>query len=183
MKRLGERIKRKREELHLQLNDLAKKVGVSSSALSQIENSKASPSLSTLKSIADNLHTTVGSLIGEYEVVNNNPVVRFEDRNFVERNNSGTSLFLLSGHGSNKQMDTFLVEFERDSDSVGIMKENPGQEFIFVLEGKMEFVLNDKTYILNRNDSMYFYSHEPHIGRNIDDRLSRIIWVISHPGH
>jgi XRE family transcriptional regulator, regulator of sulfur utilization len=53
MKRLGERIKRKRESLHMQLNELAKKVGISSSALSQIEKAKAFPSVITLKSIAD----------------------------------------------------------------------------------------------------------------------------------
>ena len=183
MKRLGKRIKLRREELHMQLNDLAKKVGVSSSALSQIENSKASPSLWTLKSIANNLHTTVGALIGEYETVNYDPVVRFDERRFVEKNASGTSLFLLSNHGSAKQMDTFLVEFEIDSDTVGIMHEHPGQEFLFVLDGKLEFKLNDKTYLLHKNDSLYFNSNGSHIGRNINDKNTQIIWVLSPPSH
>ncbi len=181
MKRLGERIKRKREELHLQLNDLAKKVGVSSSALSQIENSKATPSLFTLKSIADNLHTTVGALIGEYEAVNYNPLVRFEDKSFVERNESGTSLYLLSHHGTNKQIDIFLMEFCEDSDSNGFMKEHPGQEFLFVLKGKLEFKLDDKVYILKANDSLYFNSNGSHFGRNIGEKTAQIIWIISPP--
>ncbi|MCX6236799.1 MAG: XRE family transcriptional regulator [Bacteroidia bacterium] len=40
MNRLGERIKRKREMLSLPLSDLSKRVGISVSALSQIENSQ-----------------------------------------------------------------------------------------------------------------------------------------------
>lgn len=57
----------------MQLNDLAKKAGISSSALSQIENAKAFPSILTLKTIADRLHTTVGEIIGEHEALLNNP--------------------------------------------------------------------------------------------------------------
>ena len=125
MKRLGERIKRKRESMHMQLNELAKKVGISSSALSQIEKAKAFPSVITLKSIAENLYTTVGELIGENEILTNNPLVKFDEKSFVEKNQSGTSLFLLSNHGNGKQMDTFLMEFEAGSDVEGIMKNHP----------------------------------------------------------
>ena len=85
MRRIGERIKRKRDLLNLQLNDLARKVGISPSALSQIEKAKAFPSIITLKSIAENLHTTVGELIGENESLSNNPVVHKDDMKFVEK--------------------------------------------------------------------------------------------------
>ena len=55
MKRIGERIKYKREVMGLHLNELAKKVGISSSALSQIEKAKSYPTIITLKLIASNL--------------------------------------------------------------------------------------------------------------------------------
>lgn len=86
MKRLGERIKRKREDLHLRLNELAQKVGISPGALSQIEKAKAFPSITTLKSIADNLYTTVGELIGENEILTNNPLVKFSEKSFIVKN-------------------------------------------------------------------------------------------------
>lgn len=181
MKRLGERIKRKRENLHLRLNELAKKVGVSASALSQIEKAKAFPSIVTLKSIADNLYTTVGELIGENEILTNNPLVKFNEKSFVEKNESGTSLFLLSNHGNGKQMETFLVEFEKEADSEGIMKNHPGQEFCFVLKGKIEFTVDDKTYLLEQNDSFYFNSARPHKARNISQNKTHIIWIVTPP--
>lgn len=76
MKRLGERIRRKRESLHLKLNDVANRVGISSSALSQIEKAKAFPSILTLKTIADCLHSTVGELVGENETLSKQPLIK-----------------------------------------------------------------------------------------------------------
>lgn len=181
MKRLGERVKRKRESLNMQLNELAKKVGISSSALSQIEKAKAFPSVITLKSIADNLHTTVGELIGENETLTNNPLIKFNDKSFVEKSNSGTSLYLLSNHGNGKLMDTFLVEFEKNATSEGIMKNHPGQEFLFVLDGKIEFTLDDEVYKLEKNDSFYFNSARYHQAQNTNNNISRIIWVVTPP--
>lgn len=181
MKRLGERVKRKRESLNMQLNELAKKVGISSSALSQIEKAKAFPSVITLKSIADNLYTTVGELIGENEILTNNPLVTYDQKSFVEKNESGASLFLLSNHENGKLMDTFFVEFEKNATSDGIMKNHPGQEFIFVLDGKIEFTLDDDKYILEKNDSFYFNSARQHHARNQKNGISRIIWIVTPP--
>lgn len=181
MKRLGERIKNKRESFHMRLNELAKKVGISSSALSQIEKAKAFPSVLTLKSIADNLYTTVGELIGENEVLTNNPLVKFHEKSFVEKNNSGASLYLLSNHGNGKQMDTFLIEFEKGSDTKGIMRNHPGQEFCFVLNGKIEFTLEDKIFLLDKNDSFYFNSARSHSVRNASNENSQIIWIVTPP--
>lgn len=181
MKRLGERIKRKREDLHLRLNELAKKVGISPSALSQIEKAKAFPSITTLKSIADNLYTTVGELIGENEILTNNPLVKFSEKSFVVKNDSGTSLYLLSNHGNGKQMETFLMEFQEGSDSEDIMKNHPGQEFCFVIKGQIEITVDDNTYLLDKNDSFYFNSARYHKARNIANGKSEIIWIITPP--
>ena len=181
MKRLGERVKRKRESLNMQLNELAKKVGISSSALSQIEKAKAFPSVITLKSIADCLYTTVGELIGENEILTKNPLVTFEQKNFIEKNESGASLFLLSNHGNGKLMDTFYVEFDKNATSANIMKHHPGQEFLFVLDGKIEFTLDDEKYILKKNDSFYFNSARLHQARNLKNGISSILWVVTPP--
>ncbi len=181
MKHLGERIKRKRESLHMQLNELAKKVGVSSSALSQIENSKAFPSIVTLKSIADNLHTTIGEIIGEHEAMSKNPLVRFNDKSFIEKNEFGVSTYLLSNHDPNKQMDTILIKFSIGGNSKNILKAHHGQSFFFVLEGELEFELDGKNYNVKRNDSFYFNASRKHIARNISTNETTIILISTPP--
>lgn len=165
----------------MQLNELAKKVGISSSALSQIEKAKSFPSIVTLKTIANCLHTTVGELIGENEELTQNPLVRFDEKSFVEENESGASLYLLSYHGNNKQMDTFLVDFKKDSNSDNLMQRHPGQEFCFVLSGELEFQLEEKTFHLKENDSFYFNSNRDHTVRNKADGTTQILWIVTPP--
>ncbi len=165
----------------MQLNELSAKVGVSSSALSQIEKAKAFPSIVTLKSIADSLYTSVGELIGENEILTNNPLVKFDQKSFVEKNESGASLFLLSNHGNGKQMDTFLIDLEPGAETRGIMKNHPGQEFCFLLKGKVEFKLDDKSYVLEKHDSFYFNSGRSHSVINIAGSNSQFLLIVTPP--
>lgn len=181
MKRIGERIKRKREQLSLQLNDLARKVGISPSALSQIEKAKAFPSIITLKSIAENLHTTVGELIGENESLSNNPVVLKNDIKFVEKNNMGTEIYLLSHHDVNKYMDTYFIRFIKGSDLDGLLTNNVGQVFCHVNLGEINIELDGKCYLLGTGDSIYFNSKVPYTAKNNNDNTCELLWIISPP--
>lgn len=181
MKRLGERIKRKRELLHFNLNELAEKVGISSSALSQIENSKSFPSLFTLKSIAESLLTTIGELVGENESLVGNPVVYKADIRFVEQNQSGTIVFGLSNQDVNKQMDTFLVRFAKNSGMEGMLKGSQGQVFCRVLSGEIRFDLNEKSHILKPGDNIYFNARFSHNAINVSEGISETLWIQSPP--
>ena len=156
MQRIGERIKNKREQLGLQLNELAKKVGVSSSALSQIEKAKSFPSIITLKLIAENLHTTVGELIGENESLSNNPVFSADESVLIDKNESGTEVYLVTQQDSSKQMDTFMVRFAPDTDSLGLFKHHNGQIFGYLLSGEIQFEIDNKSYVVQPGDTIYF---------------------------
>jgi transcriptional regulator with XRE-family HTH domain len=181
MNRLGERIKRKREILNMPLSDLSKKVGISVSALSQIENAKAFPSIITLKTIADSLYSTVGELIGENETLTKNPLIKAEDSKFVKVNDSGTRLFLLSHHDSGKQMEPYKLIFIKNSDSSEIMSEHPGQEFVLVLEGKLLMILDNNQFILEKGDNFYYNSNIPHSIKNIGESSAKIMWIVTPP--
>jgi transcriptional regulator with XRE-family HTH domain len=181
MNRIGERIKKKRELLNLNLNTLAEKVGISSSALSQIEKSKSFPSIFTLKSIAENLHTTVGELIGENDSLSNNPVITKKEIKYIDQNKSGTILYFLSHHDPNKQMDTYLVRFAKNSGIEGFFTNNNGQVFCHVLSGEIRFELEGKTYLLKQGDNMYFNAKSAHDALNNFDGLSEMLWIQSPP--
>ena len=179
MKRIGERINSKRKQLNLQLNDLAKKVGISPSALSQIEKAKAFPSIITLKSIAEHLYTTVGELIGENETLSQNPVVLSSEMKFVEKNESGTEIYLLAHHDINKQMDTYFVRFIQGSDVANLFTPNSGQIFCYVLSGEISFYLETKEYLLGVGDSIYFNSKATYTAINNSDTIGELVWIIS----
>lgn len=180
MKRIGERIKKRREYLHMQLNDLAKKVGITASALSQIENAKAFPSIVTLASIADNLHSSVSELIGENEMLGKNPIIRYDDKKFVKKNENGTSVYLLSHHDPGKQMEAFLISLVKNSDTSDIMTIHRGQEFCHILKGKVNFILEKNHYSLKEGDSLFYNSNIPHSLESVED-ISEVLWIVTPP--
>jgi len=181
MKRLGERIKKKREMHQYQLNELAKKVGISASALSQIENAKAFPSIVTLKSIADNLHSTVGELIGENEMLSHNPLITVDERKFVRKNKSGSQLYLLSHHDSHKQMETYLVHFSKSSDVEGFFSPHPGQVFCYIIRGTFRFALEEAEYSLYPGDSFYFNAQVTNQVQLSQGNEGELLWIESPP--
>jgi transcriptional regulator with XRE-family HTH domain len=179
---MGSRIKKKRESLGLQIKDLSKQIGMTSSLISQIENAKAFPSIVTLKKLADALHTTVGELIGENENQNQikKPLLKVAERRFTKSNKKGTSSHLLSYHFPLKQIEPYLLKFEKESDSKGVMTSKfPGQEFCFVLKGKFEATVNRKKHLLEKGDGFYFDSIKPHLFKNISEGEAELIWVIT----
>lgn len=180
MHKLGQRIKKRRESLNIQTGDLASSIGVTPSLISQIERAKSFPSILTLKKIADALFISVGELIGETGSLIEHPLLQLKERKFVKENKNGTKSYLLSHHDPLKQMDPFLLHFEKGADSSEIMTTtNPRQEFLFVLSGKFKVVLNSHSYELNKGDSFYFISNQEHLFTNLNKGPSELIWMVN----
>ncbi|MBW2602671.1 MAG: cupin domain-containing protein [Deltaproteobacteria bacterium] len=53
-----------------------------------------------------------------------------------------------------------------------------GQEFIYVLQGAMEVILEDHTDVLNAGDSIYYDSTVPHLVRCHGDKETIILAVL-----
>lgn len=177
---MGKRIKKKREDMGLLVKDLSSQIGVTPSLISQIERGKAFPSIVTLKKISEALETTVGELIGEHENLSQHPLLKADERRFVKKNRKGTSLHMLSYHDPTKQIEPYIIHFNKNSNSRGIMTSNfPGQEFCFVLKGKFEAEVNDQQYLLNDGDGFYFNSKLPHNFKNISGDEAEMLWIIS----
>ena len=180
MDQMGKRIKRKRESLGLIIKDLSNKIGVTSSLISQIEKGKAFPSIVTLKKISEALQTKVGELIGENEGQIQHPLLKFNERRFAKKNRNGTSSYLLSYHFPSKQIEPYLIQFSKNSDSKGIMTSNyPGQEFCFILNGSFEVTFEEYKYNLNEGDGFYFNSNKFHLFKNISGKKAEILWIIT----
>ncbi|MFM2292108.1 MAG: hypothetical protein RIS29_1921 [Bacteroidota bacterium] len=178
MERIGERIKRKREQLAMQLNDLARKVGISSSALSQIERAKAYPSILTLKLIAENLQTTVGELIGENEQDSNKPVFRTEEYVMICENETGTNLHLLTQNTFNKTVDSFKLCFPAKGTSDDIFKTISGYMYGCLIKGEIQFEIDNKSYVVLPGDSIYFNTRRNFRFENLFEGESELLCVL-----
>lgn len=180
MDKLGQRIKERREAFGLSLGDLSTAAGVSASLLSQIEHKKASPSLNTLKAIANSLNTTIGALVGEKEIENRDPVVRQNKKKLVKQTDYGALLYKVSDYSLVQSMETYLVRLESQGNCKGLTDSaRHAQEFCHVLSGVIEISLSGKLYVLNQGDSIYFDSNELESIANMQNGVSDFLWTIA----
>ncbi len=141
--KVGERIKKVREEKKLSLTDLAEKTGYSSSILSQIENHLLSPSLGTLIQIANALEVPLSKIFGEKRG-HSYSIVRKDERKLISRFaskegvNYGYTYESLGYDKKNRRMEPFIVTLEPATVKHEKLSSHSGEEFIYVLEGEME---------------------------------------------
>jgi transcriptional regulator with XRE-family HTH domain len=178
---IGASIRRLREEQDMTLREMAKDVGVSPSFLSQVEQGKASPSLATLKSIADQLQTTVGRLIDDDGVQEDRLVTTERQRKAFKQSGNGIQMYLLSESSPYKQMQPLLFKLGQSAASGESAYSHYGQEFVLVLKGSLEIILGDKSYKIKKGDSIYFNSSTPHSFKNLFKGQTEALWVVTPP--
>lgn len=179
---LGEKIKKIRNEKGLSLRDLAAMVDLSASFLSQIEQSKASPSIENLKKIATCLDVRVSYLIEDDEVKKDTVLVKKEERATVESIDSNTKISLLTSSEIDKNMEPIFYEIGPLGESGREAYNHPGEEFVYVLDGEICVYINDKKYKLKEGDSLYFKSNQKHKFRNPSEiNTTRVLWVVTPP--
>ena len=106
---IGEKLKKSRNDKGMSLRELATKVELSASFLSQIEQGKASPSIENLKKIAHTLDVRVAYLIeDEEDDIRNIEHIKKENVRYIESLDSNIKIF--------KGMNTTLKNMESKID-------------------------------------------------------------------
>jgi transcriptional regulator with XRE-family HTH domain len=150
---LGERIRRRRKKKGLSLRALGEEIGVTASFLSQIERDLASPSISTLRRIAEALDTPLFQFLIDTQAPS--PVVRRGERIQIKLPHSQLTYDLLTPD-LNRKMEVFLGELDPDNSNIATPLSQPTEECIVVLQGELEIQLEDGAYQLEAGDSIYF---------------------------
>jgi len=177
---LGEKIRRLRQVNHLSLSDLADKIDASRSFISQIEQGKTAPSLQTLKHLASALNCTVGSLVDD-PVGPTAPTVAADQRPKIDRLRSGVTIESLTYPDIHKSMEPLLIVLDPGANSGPESYQHRGEEFIFVIGGRLLLQLNGEEYPLEEGGSAYFDSSRPHRFANPGTEKTFALWVITPP--
>ncbi len=150
---LGHRLRMRRQELGLSLRELAERVALTASFLSQIERDLASPSIESLRKISDALEVPIFHFLIEPDA--KSPVVRCDER--AELKLPGSNLvYQLLTPDLNRHMEVFLAEREPGDEKITIPLRHDTEEFIYVLQGQLEIQLGEDAYLLGPGDSAYF---------------------------
>lgn len=179
---VGQRVRMVRNEKGMTTEDVGQRTGLSTKYLEQIEADKLSPPLGVLIKIGKALDMKLGRFISTGEV---KPftVVRKDERRIVSRYTSaqgdqyGYTYESLAPDKKDRHMEPFMVTLE-PSKAKKELSEHEGQEFIYVLQGAMEVILEDYTDVLNAGDSIYYDSNIPHLVRCHGDKETVILAVL-----
>ncbi len=161
-----------RHKLGLTLAGVASQTGVSVSFLSSLERGYSSASIATLQKLARLYKTNVLSFFADED--NSRRLVRARDRK-VLKPNAGVEMDLLAS--GNKMMEPHLFRIAPGAGSGGSYS-HEGEEFIFVLQGKLEVWLDEvERYVLDPGDSLYFESTQAHRWQNLSKKETSLLWV------
>lgn len=179
---ISNRIKLKRQQNKFSLNDLAKRTGFTKSYLSQIENLKREPSISTLTKIAFALGVDVFFLMtGENRQDDEQRIVILKDserRVIPNPWGSPTSIYEpINDKKLDRLMDGYIVTVGPEFPAEPMAHE--GQELVYVLEGAQEFVYDGKSYVLEKGDSFCFDSDKPHFARSLGGEPAKVLVVLT----
>ena len=180
---VGRRIRDLREDRELSLQELADRTGYSSALLSQFENHMVSPPLGAIIKLVKALDTQVGDFLGD-SPDQNFIIVRRDEKEIVSRvaSQSGVNLgytYESLGFGmKGRSMEPFVVTLEPVAIKEKHLPVHEGEEFIYVLEGKMSIRLEEYTDVLEPGDSIYFRCTTPHHVTCEGDTPAKIIAVI-----
>jgi len=179
---IGERVREAREKSDLSLQDIARRTDIDEELLSQIEKGEVAPPLGTIIKLAKALEMKMGYFIsGEGEKPYT--IVRRDDRKVISRYDSkrmkhyGYEYESLAPHKKDRHMEPFLVTLEPAATDEE-RSTHDGQEFIFVLQGRMEVRLEEETHILEPGDAIYYDSTVPHLVKCHGSETTKIMAVL-----
>ncbi|MCS6907139.1 MAG: XRE family transcriptional regulator [Anaerolineales bacterium] len=174
--RIGERIKELRVERRLSLRSLARLSGLSVNALSKIEKDLSSPSVSTLYKIAEALDVPMIYFFQE----------RAQNKFIVFcKKDQGVKLPFLRGvwEGFGTEpfaggIEPFLLTLEAGGGSGRFHMVHSADEFVYCLEGAIEYEVERERYLLEPGDCLMFLAHRKHRWRNAAKERSRALVVL-----
>lgn len=186
---LGGRLRAERLRQGLSLRELARRLGISASALSQVETGKAQPSVSKLFDIVNLLNISVdGLLAGEAGRTSPEVVTRGHEGFFsLQRSGGHETLELESGvvwsrltAGSFPGVEFLHVTYAPGacSSSDGAFMRHAGQEFGYVMSGRLLVDVGFDSYELGPDDSISFPATTPHRLGNPGTEPVHAIWCI-----
>ncbi len=175
MEPVGKKIRKARLEKKLTLDNLANETGFSVDYIKEIESGKKIPPVGTLLQLSRALRIDSSFLLKEQQATLEKRV-----RAYTKRTDSYAYDTLTPG-AENKHLKAFRITIEAMSEHSGVGYRHEGEEFAYVLKGKVEITVGEHVNKLAKDDSLHFNSGIQHNLRNTGEEEAELIVVIFNP--
>lgn len=175
---IGKRVQELRKVKSMSLTELAEKSGVQIATLSRMENMKMTGTLESHMNIARALGVDVTQLY--------TAIIKEEDKSQVQTPKSLSDVFVHSEKSSyeiltsnilGKRMMPILLKIEAGGQTNTEQNQPGSEKFVFVLEGKIEIQVGERTYALSRHNTLYFDASLEHKFVNAGKSTAKVICV------
>ena len=170
-------VRERRKQLNLTLQELAGRAKLSPAYLSQLERGKNTPSLAAIIKLATTLQVDI-----DYFLTPPSPgsLVHRADKPVNIEVDSPISYYQLDASLRNKQMSVMLIEIPPFCVSP-MPRWNNLEEFIYVLSGELYVELDEEEFDLRAGDSIHLNAQVWLSAGNLNDYITRVIWVGAPP--
>lgn len=188
---VGQNVRAERERQGISVRQLAKRLGVSASFMSQFELGQSKAAVNTLFAIASELNLSLDELLGS--TVDTKRGARATNRRKALTEKSGQAEFaeyltLQNGVRWKRLADTppdhhvqfLLTEYDPGSDSApgNSPQHHPGDDYGYVLEGTLTVEIDGEQQTLSAGSAIHLRGDVPHRLRNESDQLVRAVWFV-----
>ena len=172
----GKRLMRLRKAKNMALKSLANETGLSSTHISQIEKGEVIPSVAVILQLSRALEIDSSVLLRE-EKAKAGKDSALDHRKRTEDYSYQT----LTPEAAHKRLKAFKVFIDPKSDHKGVSYQHQGEEFIYVLKGKIDVMVGENKNTLAPGESIHFNSSIVHKLRNISREKAELLVVLYTP--
>lgn len=176
---LGEKLRQLRSERNISQRDLAQLACLSPNSISLIERDETSPSVATLQSLATALNIRMSYFFEEESPTS---ILHIKSGARPKIESEGV---IIEGMGKTlpfQELEPFSITLEPHAGSGGERQVvHSGHEFVYCLQGKIEYVIDGEIYLLEKEDILIFEATLPHLWRNPFEDAAKFILVLQTP--
>ncbi len=173
---LGAKLRDMRQRKGLTQEELADRCELTKGYISQLENELTSPSIATLIDLLNAL----GSNLSDFFHEDAEQKIVFSEEEYIEKQSEGMLFSWLIPNAQKNMMEPVLVELEAGA-STSVDFPHEGEEFGYVLEGRIAVVSGGKQHNAKKGESFYFTADREHSILNKGKGKAKFLWISTPP--
>lgn len=173
-KGFGEKLKALREAQGWSREYLAEATGQTPDFIAGVESGDFSPPVAFILRLANAYQVDPGTFLRDEEKAQ---ILDQRTQAYVKRTRNYSYQTLTSG-AENDHLRAFMVTIEPHHDHKPVAYKHEGEEFIFVMEGELEFTLGSRAHTLKRGESIHFHSNIPHKLKSLSAEITRCLVIL-----
>ena len=178
IKLVAERLAGLRDALNVSVEEAANACNVSVEQYQKYESGESDIPLGILDSMAKKYNFDVTTLISGEEPHNKTYfVTKLGEEESVDCHDDYEYLFHGQGFEGRK-FDPYVVSVPPRDDNKINFNQHPGQEFDFIIEGKLKVVVDSKEFVLVPGESIIFDAKKPHGFQALDGTTARFLVIV-----